>query len=406
MAYTKLPTIKNSAYRPLLDITQLTKIRDRLANTPILQQRLAKALSTFTTSDAVKLRRKDPHYRTEPPPYSVIKTQRDGKTFMFMIAPLRLGPAGMFGVAKVGLLITKIDDVHFNINFSTPYALKIIRRVTPHIPQDFAASSAFECIKTYYAPRDPEASIVSVAERTGSGVSLGFRKIYIATPIATGIPLSTFINENPKLSLYKRLQIALAIANNIERLHTHRFVHRDLRTNHVIIYCEGKAMQVSFVDFDGAKHHEEKDSFQGGSYGYFSTRRLQKPYSAHTDDDIHAFGIIFIDILGCLHPTFCNPKVTHVNIYEYFKEQLLILVPLTSDFRKGLVGHIKQLVRYIITRTYGHKHHICDITAVITKLGDIIRLLDSFPSQLSEYIRPDQTWPSVEKTPSLDNLII
>jgi serine/threonine protein kinase len=173
--------------------------------------------------------------------------------------------------------------------------LKIVIKVLlPQFAQDKGMNERFmneaKILSKVYHPNIPK--IYKVGEWEHG--------IYIAMEYFQGISLRSFINQQ-SFSLEKALEIIVQIGYALYHLHSHGDVHRDLKTENVILTENG---EVKVIDFSLSQLIPEDQlehmlglAYRAGTNFYMTPEQRDNPRLVTKATDIYALGIISFELI-------------------------------------------------------------------------------------------------------------
>jgi serine/threonine protein kinase len=135
------------------------------------------------------------------------------------------------------------------------------------------------------------------------------------------MPEGRLISNSAKRSAAHVRQAALQIAGAIKIMHQHNFIHRDIKSENVLLRVEEGGLTMKLCDFGSTIKHKSKDKLREqcpiGTYFCIAPELLAcLPYTRTVD--IWSLGITMLEILDNLaFPRRENPK-------EFFKDRLTV----------------------------------------------------------------------------------
>ncbi|CAN8240756.1 unnamed protein product [Cochlearia groenlandica] len=124
----------------------------------------------------------------------------------------------------------------------------------------------------------------------------------IITDYMTQGNLRIYLNKKDpySLSIETVLRLALDISRGMEYLHSQGIIHRDLKSNNLLLNYE---MRVKVADFGTSCLEKQCKETKGnmGTYRWMAPEMIkEKPYTRKVD--VYSFGIVLWEIITTLHP--------------------------------------------------------------------------------------------------------
>lgn len=131
---------------------------------------------------------------------------------------------------------------------------------------------------------------------------------YISMEYFEGVNLKEYLRQNGPLSIVRAYQIVSQICDGLEEAHRHGVIHRDLKSQNIII---NRSNQVKIIDF-GLARSEHLDGMTAtglimGTPEYMSPEQVTGK-SVDERSDIYAFGIILFELLTGKVPFTGDPQ--------------------------------------------------------------------------------------------------
>lgn len=118
---------------------------------------------------------------------------------------------------------------------------------------------------------------------------------YIVMELVEGITLKKYIEKKGVLGVREAVSIAIQVAQGIDAAHKHNIVHRDIKSQNIIISKEGKVKVTDFGIARAASSNTINSSVMG-SVHYISPEQARGGYSDEKSD-IYSFGITLYEML-------------------------------------------------------------------------------------------------------------
>ncbi|WDE02626.1 serine/threonine-protein kinase [Thalassomonas actiniarum] len=134
---------------------------------------------------------------------------------------------------------------------------------------------------------------------------------FIVMELIEGVDLITYANEN-RLSISKRLQLFIKVANTIQYAHQKGIVHRDIKPQNILITQVNGQGEPKIIDFGIAEHFQLSDPGEVknarspqailGTPAYMSPEQLQGDEKADVRSDIYALGLLLCELMTGSQP--------------------------------------------------------------------------------------------------------
>jgi serine/threonine protein kinase/tetratricopeptide (TPR) repeat protein len=229
-----------------------------------------------------------------------------------------LGNGGMGRVYRV--LDTNVDE---------EIALKLIR---PDIAADKKTVGRFrkELALTRQIPHRNVCRMIDFGEVDGS--------CYITMEYVPGEDLKSFIRRSGKLTVAKTISVAKQVCEGLEEAHRLGVIHRDLKSNNIMIDRDGNAR---IMDFGLARSMKKKGTTRSGVM--LGTPDYMAPEQVETADvdqraDVYSLGVIMYEMLTGKVPFDGDTPVTVA--MKHRKEA----PPDPNKFNPGIPGNLKRVV--------------------------------------------------------------
>ncbi|WP_281558041.1 serine/threonine-protein kinase [Thalassomonas sp. RHCl1] len=186
---------------------------------------------------------------------------------------------------------------------------------------------------------------------------------FIVMELIEGVDLITYADEN-RLSISKRIQLFIKIANTIQYAHQKGIVHRDIKPQNILITRVNDQGEPKIIDFGIAGHFQTSDpdeiknvhSAQSilGTPAYMSPEQLQGDEKADVRSDIYALGLLLCELMTGSQPfaregltldELLRQKQSDISVFSGFEltQQALQVIAderrLTAKRLKGQLNH-------------------------------------------------------------------
>lgn len=224
--------------------------------------------------------------------FSILKTELG----YYAITPLILSNPSARSVVKIIIpIIEKAGRVM--LLFSKPQALKIIYSTQ--------CKGTEESLQLLYGAQ------VKVFDRVSSGIQECQAKRYIVMPILPGITVTqfyrNFINNIIKgerelgVSFVHIVEIMLAMAKDLWRIHQKGWVHSDIKSNNMLLTRSENSFKVAIIDDDDMKKigdcRGRTKNFGAHFYHAPEISGTNSVKNASYASDVYALGITFVELL-------------------------------------------------------------------------------------------------------------
>lgn len=155
-----------------------------------------------------------------------------------------------------------------------------------------------------------------------------------------GVSLDELLKK-PDLDFDYRIQLLLAVANELLLLEQTGVVHRDLKPSNICIKKTPNGFRATVIDFGLAAPIEKPDYQDWGTLGYISPETFSKRASTHASDR-WAFAAIAGEILGCDNAQLFSDAISINGPYKY--DTLLKNIKIPADVDPVLIRDLKALL--------------------------------------------------------------
>lgn len=155
-----------------------------------------------------------------------------------------------------------------------------------------------------------------------------------------GVTLAEILSK-PNLDFDTRIQLLLAVANELLLLEQTGVVHRDLKPNNICIKKTPKGFRATVIDFGLAQPSARPDYEDWGTLGYISPETFSKKASTHASDR-WAFAGIAGEILNCENADLFKDALSVDGPYRY--DTLLKNINVPPDVDPVLIKDLKSLL--------------------------------------------------------------
>lgn len=198
-----------------------------------------------------------------------------------------------------------------------------------------------------------------------------------------GVTLSEIL-ARPGLDFDFRIQLLLAVANELLLLEQTGVVHRDLKPSNICIQMTSKGLRATVIDFGLAQPIERPDYQNWGTLGYVSPETFAGKASTHASDR-WAFAGIAGEILGCDRGKLFKDAFFVNGPYKY--DTLLKKVKIPADVDPVLIKDLKILLSNQSSINPDNRE----------PLDLIIKFLLLIPTRRAIYREFNQQWQKLEK---------
>ena len=333
---------------------------------------------------------------------SILKTELG----YYVITPLVLSRPSSRSVVKIIIpIIERTGGVE--LLFSKPQALKIIYSTN--------CKGTEESLQLLYGPR------VKVFDRVSYGVQDYKTKRYIVMPILPGITIAqfhqNFINnlldgeEELGVDFVHIVEIMLAMAKDLGRIHQNGWVHCDIKPNNMLLTRFSNGFKVAIIDDDDMKKSSDCESRTHvfGARYYHAPEILQagSAKNASYASDVYALGITFVELLvsnideesvkqkipSWLNPTRKDILIRQLNIWKNLYANLPN-IPVQTQ----IVSQMTMLINLIECMLDENPMTRIKCASIVTGLSLLISLLK--PMAISK----DRI--KLPSTPTTDDLVV
>jgi len=175
---------------------------------------------------------------------------------------------------------------------------------------------------------------------------------YIAMELLQGVPLSTHIKNNKRLSLDETISIILPILDALNHAHEKGIIHRDIKSSNIFITQERRPV---LLDFGIAHFNSGTQLTKAGAI--FGTPEYMSPEQAKGEKvdhrtDIYSIGMVMYECLtGTLPFSGTNPiTVIHKIIYE----KPISLQALRTDLPPAICQIVEKAIAYSPKQRFNH----------------------------------------------------
>ncbi len=251
-----------------------------------------------------------------------------GKTISHYKIQEKLGEGGMGVVFKAE--DTSLDRT-VALKFLSPYALMTEENKSRFAREAKAAASLLHpnvaTIFEYGEADDPD-----------SGQSISF----IAMEYVDGQTLTRKINENP-LPLHESLNIAIEIAEALSKAHEKSIIHRDIKSDNIMITGDGtaKVMDFGLADVKG-NTKVTKEGTTVGTIAYMSPEQANSENLDHRCD-IWSYGVVLYEMFAGTRPF--QAAYEQALIYQILHEDHEPLINVRSDIPTELNQIVQKLLQ-------------------------------------------------------------
>ncbi|MCI0417516.1 serine/threonine protein kinase [bacterium] len=176
---------------------------------------------------------------------------------------------------------------------------------------------------------------------------------YISMEYFEGVNLKEYIRQNGPLSIVRAFQIMDQIADGLEEAHRNGVIHRDLKSQNVII---NRANQIKIIDFGLARsQHLDGMTATGlimGTPEYMSPEQVAGK-SVDERSDIYAFGIILYELLTGRVP-FTGESAISIG-FKQIKDD----PPTPRTFNPGIPEELERVILKALNKDPLERYHSC-----------------------------------------------
>ena len=123
----------------------------------------------------------------------------------------------------------------------------------------------------------------------------------LLTEKINGIYRTSAWNRLPLQFKVKVLDVFLKILHEIQKIHRHGYVHRDIQDNNILVKRDGSIYILDFELSYSLKDKEPRMPFAIGTIGYMSKEQMYGAVPA-AEEDIYSLGCLFCFCISGIHP--------------------------------------------------------------------------------------------------------